>query len=211
MTVSRGRTVRGDHCCMLKSGVLFKRHTFTCTRNHAHSVTHDQEEVPHLYPRRWQQPLPQDRDQFNFKHQFSLDPALFSGLLTVSLAACLSQLAINSFVLLFFSAKEPGTETKAGRMKKGKSDMRRKPQCFLNFSRQRGGPQLLFPSADFRLVRPAPAITYIPTTLLTTGSTPNYHVPSMTILQAHPQVQRCCYLKTRQRPTTTTSAAFETP
>lgn len=80
--------------------------------------------------------------------------------------------------------------------------MQRKPQCFLIFSRQSrqsGGPELPFPSTDFRLVRPAPAITYILTPILTTDSTPNYHVPSMTILQAHPQLQPCRYLKTRQR------------
>lgn len=113
-------------------------------------------------------------------------------------------------LLLFFPAKEPGTETKARRMKNGKSDVWRKLQCFLICSRQRWGPELLFFSADFCLFRPALAITYILTPILTTDSTPNYHLPSMTILQAHPQVQQSCYLKTRQRPTTTTSAAFRT-
>lgn len=54
-------------------------------------------------------------------------------------------------LLLFFSAEEPGTETKAGRMKKGKSDMWKKPQCFLVLSRQTWGPKLSFPSADFCL------------------------------------------------------------
>lgn len=113
-------------------------------------------------------------------------------------------------LLLFFPAKEEGTETKARRMKIGKSDTLRKPQCFLIFSRQRGGPELSFSSADFHLVRAAPAVTYILTPILTTDSTPNYHLPSMTILQAHPQIQQSCYLKTRQRPTTTTSAALGT-
>lgn len=42
------------------------------------------------------------------------------------------------------------------------------------------------------------AITYILTPILTTDSTPNYHLPSTTISQAHPQLQRCRYLKTRK-------------
>lgn len=67
--------------------------------------------------------------------------------------------------------------------------------AFFFFGRRRGGIELPFPSADFRLVRPAPAITYILTPILTTDSTPNYHAPSMTIQQAHPQVQRFCALK----------------
>lgn len=204
------RTVRGDHCCMLKSGVLFKRetHTCTCPRKHAHSLT-TKRNYPIFIP------------DFGSSHFLRIENSLTSNttslwILPCSQASSLSRsplVCYNSLLfvllLLFFPAKEPGT-TKDGRMKKGKSDMWRKPQCFLIFSRQRGGPELSFPYADFRLVRPAPAITYILTPILTTDSTPNYHLPSMTILQAHPQVQQSCYLKTRQRPTTTTSAAFET-
>lgn len=159
---------------------------------------------------------------FGSSHFLRIESSLTSNttslwVLPLSQASCLSRsppvcysLLLFVLLLIFVSAKEPGTVTKAGRMKKGKSGMRRKPQRFLIDSRKRGGPKLPFPSADFRLVRPAPAITYILTPILTTDSTPNYHVPSMTILQAHPQVHRSCYLKTRQRPTTTTSAAFGT-
>lgn len=64
------------------------------------------------------------------------------------------------------------------------------------------------PCCWLRLVKPAPAITYILTPILTADSTQNYHLPSMTILQAHPQFQWSCYLKAGQRPTTTISATF---
>lgn len=115
------------------------------------------------------------------------------------------------FLIFLFPPKNPGTQTKTGRMKKGKSDKSRKPQSFPICSRQlERGPELPFPAADFRLIKPTPAITYILTPILTTDSTPNYHLPSMTILQAHPQLQRCRYLKAGQRPTTTTSATFST-
>lgn len=43
-----------------------------------------------------------------------------------------------------------------------------------------------------------PAITYNLIPILTTGATPNYHLPSMTILQAHPQLQQRRYLKDPQ-------------
>lgn len=97
--------VREDQCCMLKSGVLFKRETHMHIHTEACTLT-DQEELPHLYPSLWQQSLPQDRDQFNFKHHFYLVPALYF-LLSLLLAACLSQLGIICSVGPLFPAKEP--------------------------------------------------------------------------------------------------------
>lgn len=63
----------------------------------------------HLYPSLWQQSLPQDRDQFNFKHHSFLVPALFFFLLSLLFAACLSHLAIIRSGAPHFPAKEPGT------------------------------------------------------------------------------------------------------
>lgn len=208
---SRGQSEGATAACWSLGWYLKEKHTCTRTRKHAHSLTHDQEELPHLYPRLWQQSLPQDREQFNFKHHLSLGPALFSGLLSVSLAACLLQLAIVCSVAPLRSCKRnQDQKLKQEERRKVRVACGGKPQRFLIDSGKRGGAKLPFPSADFRLVRPAPAITYILTPILTTDSTPNYHVPSMTILQAHPHVHRSCYLKTRQRPTTTTSAAVGT-
>lgn len=75
---------------------------------------------------------------------------------------------------------------------------------------QQRGPELPFPSSHFLLVKPTPALTYILSPILTTDATPNYHVPSLTILQAHPELQQCSYLKAGQRPATTTSVTFST-
>lgn len=160
----------------------------------------------------WQQSLTQDIDQFcltsNTASPWFLRCPSPSSLplgftLWLSLNICYYLLSV--LLIFLFSPKEHKLKQKEWR----KSDKWRKPQSFLICTRQsERGPEPPFPSADFRQFRPTPAITYILTPILTTDSTPNYHLPSMTILQAHPQLQQCGYLKTRQRPTTTTSATF---
>lgn len=80
----------------------------------ARTLTRDQEELPHLYPRLWQQSLPQDREQFNFKHHLSLDPALFSDLIFVSLATCLLQLALIYAVAPLFLERNQEQKLKQG-------------------------------------------------------------------------------------------------
>ena len=96
----------------------------------------------------------------------------------------------------FFLQRTQQHELKQEERRKERVTRGGKPQSFLIVSRQpERGPEPPFPAAHFHQVKTNTAITYSLTPILTTDSTPNYHLPSMTILWAHPQLQRCRYLK----------------
>lgn len=203
---SRGQSEETTAACWSLGCYLKEKHTHAHRSMHTRSLS-TKRNYPIFIP------------DFGSSHFLRIETSLTSNtwILPCSQASSLSRsppVCYNSLLfvllLLFFPAKEPGTETKAERMKKGKSDMWRKPQCFLIFSRQRGRPRASIPFCWFPPRQTSTSHNLYPHPDTNHRLNPKLHVPSMTILQAHPQVQRCCYLKTRQRPATTTSAALGT-
>lgn len=136
-------TVGGGHCYLLKSGVVFKRETHMHSHTEACTLTHSlttKRNYPIFIP------------DFGSSHFLRIESSLTSNTTSLWVLPCSQASSLSCsppvcyssllfvLLLLFVLAKEPGRETKAGRMKKGKGGMWRKPRRFLIDSRKRGGP-----------------------------------------------------------------------
>lgn len=182
---------------------------------HTHAHTHNTHVIittrnSPVFIRLWQQWLPEDTDDFCLtSNSASLFLALSCFLLSIPLSHSLFLVYSSSSFFCSTSSSFPLFlhRKSEDKLKHGdrKKDKWRKWQ---SLSAVRERDKATVPCCWLRLVKPAPAITYILTPILTADSTQNYHLPSMTILQAHPQFQWSCYLKAGQRPTTTISATF---
>lgn len=185
---------------------------------HTHAHTHNTHVIittrnSPVFIRLWQQWLPEDTDDFCLtSNSASLFPALSCFFLSIPLSHSLFLVYSSSFFLLYFLLISPFPPQKIRRQTKTWRQKERQVEEMAKLIgiTVRERDKATVPCCWLRLVKPAPAITYILTPILTADSTQNYHLPSMTILQAHPQFQWSCYLKAGQRPTTTISATFST-
>lgn len=183
---------------------------------HTHAHTHNTRVIittrnSPVFIRLWQQWLPEDTDDFCLtSNSASLFLALSCFLLSIPLSHSLFLVYSSFFFLLYFLLISPFPPQKIRRQTKTWRQKERQVEEMAKLIgiTVRERDKATVPCCWLRLVKPAPAITYILTPILTADSTQNYHLPSMTILQAHPQFQWSCYLKAGQRPTTTISATF---
>lgn len=193
------------------SGIIKEKDSmWTHTHTHNTHVIITTRNSP-VFIRLWQQWLPEDTDDFCLtSNSASLFPALSCFLLSIPLSNSLFLVYSSFFFLLYFLLISPFPPQKIRRQTKTWRQKERQVEEMAKLIgiTVRERDKATVPCCWLRLVKPAPAITYILTPILTADSTQNYHLPSMTILQAHPQFQWSCYLKAGQRPTTTISATF---